>query len=255
MRALGNRKVVTCLRANEATARALGRLGEMNPLHTLLGSVLEVLAPDSCAACTGALERRRELFCSSCTAEVRLGLRTRAVGAVPAWAVAEYRGPVQTAIKRFKFSGHPELARRFGAALAQALLTSSALAERDDHALVRQVLSGACLVPVPLHPLRLAERGYNQAALFAKAIARQLGAVTELRALERSHSTQQQSRLNREQRLENLRGHLRVRRMPHGRVVLVDDVLTTGATLRSCAEALESSGVTVAGMLTIAHTD
>ena len=106
-------------------------------------------------------------------------------------------------------------------------------------------LSAEVVVPVPLHPKRLAERGYNQAALLARAAARELGAPLEARALVRVRDTSQQARLGRTERLTNVERAF-VARNPEavrGRdVLLVDDVETTGATLAACRAALLEAG-------------
>jgi len=103
---------------------------------------------------------------------------------------------------------------------------------------------GSVLVPVPLHPARLRERGYNQSALSAKAWTRKLGIPVEERWLERRRSTGTQTRLGSADRRRNLSQAFAVGKgfkagIP---VVLVDDVLTTGATLSSCAAVLLAAG-------------
>jgi ComF family protein len=111
-------------------------------------------------------------------------------------------------------------------------------------------------VPVPLHPRRLVERGYNQSALLARELGKATGLTTSLRGLQRVVYTEQQSRLAREARLTNLAGAFVARTRLSGRaVVLVDDVATTGATLAACACAAREAGAIVVGALGIAHTE
>jgi ComF family protein len=109
------------------------------------------------------------------------------------------------------------------------------------------------LVPVPLHPSRLKERGYNQAEHLAKWVARQCGArfATPLR---RSRLTAPQARLARKDRLLNMQGAFEVHE-PLARgspIILVDDVITTGATLLACRNALRSAGASEIAALTLA---
>lgn len=102
------------------------------------------------------------------------------------------------------------------------------------------------VVPVPLHPRRLAERGYNQSALLARAVAEQLDVPFAPRALERRRETAQQARLGRADRLANMAEAFDVRdalAVQSRNVLLVDDVLTTGATLLACRQALIAAGV------------
>jgi predicted amidophosphoribosyltransferase len=111
------------------------------------------------------------------------------------------------------------------------------------------------LVPVPLHPRRLAARGYNQSALLARAIGAQTG-VPVHPILVRHRETRAQAMLNREERLENVAGAFIVdpswAPAPGGRYLLVDDVRTTCATLNACALALQSTVPASVGVLTLA---
>ena len=98
------------------------------------------------------------------------------------------------------------------------------------------------LVPVPLHPRRARERGYNQARLIAEAISAACGAPV-LDILERRRHTRPQSSLNRGQRLENISAAISAREQASGiRALIVDDVCTTSASLEACAKALRGAG-------------
>lgn len=154
---------------------------------------------------------------------------------MPVFAAHPYVEPVSGAVRRLKYQGRvdvlPTLARL--------------LAPRCAEVSARQK---PCWVPVPLHPLRLAERGFNQAALLARSITKvwreQSGCQAwpvETRALRRSRKTGVQAQRGREERLTAVAAAFQVRPAAAlaGRVVvLCDDVLTTGATATACIDAL-----------------
>ncbi len=99
------------------------------------------------------------------------------------------------------------------------------------------------LIPVPLSWRRMAKRGYNQSALIARYVSKSLGIPVDLRTLKRKRHTRPQSELSRSARLKNLSGAFTVRRDLSGKsVALIDDVLTTGATVRAASNTLKKAG-------------
>ena len=112
------------------------------------------------------------------------------------------------------------------------------------------------IVPVPLHPKRLRERGFNQALILAREVSKRFSLPLEFLALERHKLTEPQVNLSKEQRLENVRGAFAVRknkRIEGQRVILVDDVYTTGSTIKECAGTLMRSGAADVAVLTLAR--
>ena len=198
----------------------------------LLGAAL---APPRCAACD-APALRLAVFCGACaaTAERADAPPEAPPGqAGPHLAALVYGGAVARALVRFKYERRPDLARPLGDLLWSAVA---------PHAIA---LRGAVVVPVPLHPARLAERGYNQSALLASRVASRLGAACRALALARVHDTPQQATLDRAGRLENVAGAFRVRTpraITGRRVLLIDDVRTTGSTLRAATAELLAAG-------------
>ena len=144
-----------------------------------------------------------------------------------------YLEPVSRLVNIFKFNG----AEFLTADLSDAM----ALSFRKKH----DATQVDAVIPVPLHPRRLAMRGYNQSALLAKAFARRIDRLCDETSLARIRDTEYQSRLSGEERRRNLKGAFRVIDRPRirGRViVLVDDVMTTGSTIAECTETLLESG-------------
>jgi len=223
---------------SQSLVKAVGR--QFERLHTWL-------LPPRCLVCDEAGADRRDL-CAACSAALpRLGMACP-VCALPLLAdcgvtrcgVCQtkpsplsgthapflYAPPIDDLLRRFKFQ--EELAA--GRLLSQLMV---------EHSTRRG--SSAVLVPVPLHASRLRHRGYDQAAELAKPLARAMGIPCQ-RLLRRRTPTQAQSELDAEARRRNVRAAFECVAPVPDHVVLVDDVMTTGATLHSAARALRVAG-------------
>ncbi|HEX3771825.1 MAG TPA: ComF family protein [Polyangiaceae bacterium] len=204
-------------------------------LSLVLAVTIEAIAPSRCAACDGPAHRL-SAFCVYCASTVE--------HAPPASCAAfVYAGAVAAAIVRMKYGARPDLARPLGDLLWRSL------EGRSDR------WRGGLVVPVPMHPARLANRGFSPPALLARRVAPRLEARLAPLALARTRDTPQQTTLDRVARATNVAGAFRVRQPEavRGRaVLLVDDVTTTGATLDACANVLRAAGAASVGRAAIA---
>jgi ComF family protein len=227
-------------------------------------ALLEFFLPVACVVCGGAVRRASDgVACGSCWARLarlpqpqcgRCGhprLRAscawceplppfvRAVRSV-CWA---HRGSGLALVHALKYDGWHRVGAGMGERMAQLAWPADVVEER------------ALLVPVPLAPDRLRERGYNQSAVLAHAVGRAWGRPVGERALERTRGTATQTRLTPAQRMRNVANAFRVpdgarRALRGAHVVLVDDVVTTAATLVACAAALHEGGARIVSCVT-----
>ncbi len=202
-----------------------------------------------CGICWQALERIDEPVCRLCGLPMTVpGLcgacRRRRPAFDYARAAARYGEVVREALHAFKFGGRRALAAPLGDLLAGP--GSVALpADAPD-----------LLVPVPLHPRRQRERGFNQSSLLARRVGRAWGLPVRSDILLRTAATSPQTDLSAEARRANVRHAFTLRRpeLVAGRhVILVDDILTTGATVGECARVLREEGAATVGVLTVAR--
>ena len=229
-------------------------------------AALDILYPPICLACRASIGRGGAL-CPACWREVRfiekpfcerlgtpfeqdLGeglLSPQAIADPPVFqrarAVARFEdGPVRRLVHRLKYSDRAELARPMAAWMARA--GAELIADAD------------VLAPVPLHPLRLWTRRYNQAAALAREIGRVADKPVDLGLLSRVKPTRSQVGLSRAQRAENVQGAFRARlgaEIRGRRILIVDDVLTSGATLNAASRVLLRAGAAEVDVLVFAR--
>jgi ComF family protein len=238
-------------------------------LRCLVSAIADLFWAPRCAGCDARLpgaevDPERAAFCELCLASVdralpprcpRCGVSFEAGGAdhlcgscladpppfASLWAPYAYGGALAAAIARFKYGPAPWLAAPLGRLLAGALPPAQGV---------------DLVVPVPLHPRRLRERGYNQAALLAAPLPRALGAPLDASILRRLVDTPHQAGRHGAERRAALAGAFRARsfRLAGARVLLVDDVATTGATVRAASSALLDGGARRVDVLCLART-
>jgi ComF family protein len=159
-----------------------------------------------------------------------------------AFAYGEYDGALRKLIHEFKYSGLPQLASKLGPLMSAAMPRE----QRFD-----------LIVPMPLHWRKRLERGFNQSELLAKVLSKRTG-IPVVNALRRRKSTPPQAGLTRAQRRLNVAGAFEAdqrERIDGRHVLLIDDVLTTGATASACAAVLKRAGARRVTLLTLARAD
>ena len=219
-------------------------------------AAVSLLYPPSCTICTASVDVGEYLceecqskvtrivppFCAKCSEPFDGAITTQFACANCAHrrlhfeaAVSAYRarGIVRHVILNFKYGKQIHL-RNLVARWLVAALDDERIRERRFDA----------IVPVPLHPARQRERGFNQAAVLAQSLSRHM-ALPLRSVLERVHHTTTQTAFDRSERMQNLRDAFRLRKnedVRRLRVLLIDDVLTTGSTLSECARVLKRAG-------------
>jgi ComF family protein len=210
----------------------------------IVSRALALVAPPFCWSC-GDDARRSEPLCSRCRAELSwLGEAPLVIaGDLEAWAPLAYEGPARALVRALKFRGAAGLAAPLAAQIVAGAPTDL-------------LSAGAELVPVPLHPARARRRGFNQAELLAAAIGSRTGMRVRDCLRRRGPRAAQQVGRGRADRLAGVGGAIEllagVGAPSHA--VLVDDVVTTGATLAACATALRAAGAVRLAAVAYART-
>lgn len=160
-------------------------------------------------------------------------------------ALGKYEGMLKECIHAFKFGRKEYLCEWFADAMASALDGRGADLRRYD-----------LIVPVPMHPVKKKERGFNQAEALARCLGRRLGLPWRTDILRKAAQGMVQSSLSKKDRLRNVEGVFRIRRRNFSRgkrLILVDDIYTTGATADACAAALKNDGAQEVATVVIAR--
>ena len=161
---------------------------------------------------------------------------------VIAWGA--YGGAIKRAIAAMKYDNHPEIARPLGEWLGEAWLQNYG----TEHSFA--------VVPIPMHPEKEKQRGFNQAALIAKSFCQTTGLKLKINGLQRVRKTEALFGLSPTERKETLTEAFDIgkdfRKHPNLPVILVDDIYTTGATVKSAIETLNKSKIIVSGVAAVA---
>ena len=238
-------------------------------MHEILAGIIDCVFPPRCITCGTLLEACRPLpFCPDCYGGIRFihsplcprcGLPFPAVegtdhlcgeclAAEKPYAVARsvglYEGTLLKAIHLFKYKGKIGIGRILGALMA------------DFAGSLWDMKAFSLVLPVPLHKSRLRQRGFNQAVILARVLAKRFTLPLDFMALRRHLLTAPQVGLGREDRLTNVRGAFSIHKpakVAGRRILLVDDVYTTGSTLSECASILMRADAEAVAALTLAR--
>jgi len=235
----------------------------------VVSGLVDMLFPAQCPTCGAALTGGGESpFCSDCLSGVRFTtpplctscglpfatadgtdhLCEECILSPPPFSMARslgvYEGVLLDAIHLFKYHEKISVGEALGQMMAQTSYDSLAIA------------NFSLIIPVPLHPRRLRERGFNQSLVLARQVSKRFSIPLDFAALRRMVYTEAQVTLSGRQRRTNVRGAFEVTDSPRiqgHRVVLIDDVYTTGSTAAECSKVLIQNGAKEVAVLTLAR--
>lgn len=221
----------------------------------LVEELLSLIYPRCCPVCHKIVTPKGEMICKSCRKRLRPIQEPRCKKCGKPLAKEEqeycydcakgkhcyeegialyvYDDVMQKSIAYFKFRNRREYAKAYAEEVERYLGWKLLCWEAD------------CLIPVPIHKQKLIQRGFNQAEVLAKAISRLIGIVVDAELLARVQKTLPQKELNDEERRKNLINAFQIQKkgVKYKRVILVDDIYTTGSTIDACARVLKASGI------------
>ncbi len=219
-------------------------------LRNVVEAFVNFVYPPFCSTCGRTLRRGEEYVCASCWESFERVPRTEtiiqlveekfladeAVDGIDSVFLFEQDQRVREAVHLLKYNGAEVIAERFGLFIAKKIVNDSKLSMCDT------------IVPVPLHPARQRERGYNQSELITRSLSTILGISHSPHLLIRVRQTKTQTLFDAEGRQKNIKGAFALGRISLDdiggkKVLLVDDVITTGSTIKECARTLKICGV------------
>jgi ComF family protein len=237
-------------------------------MKTLFSGLADLVFPPECTACGALVNRSTDTFCDSCFSRIRFirsplcprcGIPYGSEGerdhlcadcilseayVSMARAAGEFGSTLLDVVHKFKYQGLTAAGEALGRFMAG--LDYEGLRIRDY----------TLIIPVPLHRKKLRERGFNQAVILAAEISRRHGVPMDFVSVKRRIHTEPQAGLGRDDRLRNMKGAFEVVKpeaVADEKILLIDDVYTTGSTVGECAKALRESGAGDVSVLTLAR--
>jgi ComF family protein len=218
-----------------------------NDWQPLIDRVFSLFLKPNCPLCDRSA---KVVFCQYCQRQIQecqLNQPERYWhGNLPLFAWGKYEGAVKRSIAKLKYDGHRSISDFYGECLAAQWQKIAPI-----------VPTKLIILPVPLHPDKLASRGFNQAELIARKFSQMTGATLDL-SLHRTRSTVAQFGLSKSARRENVEGAFALVNsalQPGDTVLIIDDIYTTGATVREIATILRSQQIKVCGVAVVARTE
>ena len=211
----------------------------------MLKDLVGLVFPQKCPGCGNVLVRQEKEICLTCLTELPQGnfhrfptdnpLYFRFAGKIPIeGALARYyfdkQGRMKRIVQALKYKNRPRIGTYLGEDWGESLKASGAVELPD------------LFVPVPLHKKRMRERGYNQAEKIAVGLGKALEVPVDSKSLIRSQKTQTQTSKGKEERWQNVKDVFELKASLEGHIGLVDDVVTTGATIEACIREIMSEG-------------
>lgn len=226
----------------------------------ILVDFISLLYPKYCFACNEGLVKGEETICSRCMLELprtnyhfepENALFKRLSGRIElrfalAFFLFRKGGRVQHLLHSLKYNNHPEIGETLGEVYGEELVQAN-YGEQFN-----------VIVPVPLHASRKRKRGYNQSEEFAKGLSKSLKIPFSGDALERTTKTETQTRKSKLKRWQNVSEVFQLKhhdQISNKHVLLVDDVITTGATIEACAQVLIENGCSSVSIASIAYAE
>jgi len=229
----------------------------MNWMKNWAKPLWELMFPRYCAACRKRMQAHEQALCPSCLAKLPRTNFHRwednpvskqfwgkfPLGKASAWIYYAPASPYAQMIHRYKYYGQKTLAYDLGRMMAREIQPSGFFDGID------------CIVPVPLHPLRFKERGYNQSEQLAKGIASVTGIQVVCNVIERTKNTVSQTHKTPQERIDSMKGVFKAKHeviLIGKHILLVDDVMTTSSTLTACVDAMKDIADTRFSILAMA---